>query len=139
MHSRGVLDYFGKRTHAGELPAPALRVDVTNPACGDTLRLTARVEGGRIEVARYLAQGCVATMACAAWLAEWLEGRGLAELPRLTPAEVSRALGGLGEAALHAAQLACDAAAALARLRPQENSAKSIRRSAGGRPADRSG
>ena len=41
MHSARLLAYFQDTRFAGELPAPALRVDVSNPACGDMLRLSA--------------------------------------------------------------------------------------------------
>ena len=50
-------------------------VEVTNPACGDVLRLSARVQSGRIVEARFLARGCVTSIACGSLLAERHAGR----------------------------------------------------------------
>ena len=48
MHSERLLDHFQNPRNAGELAPPAVKVDVTNPACGDMLRLSARFEKGRV-------------------------------------------------------------------------------------------
>jgi nitrogen fixation NifU-like protein len=44
MHSDRLLDHFRNPRNAGELAPPSVKVDVTNPACGDMLRLWARFE-----------------------------------------------------------------------------------------------
>ena len=58
MHSERLLDHFQNPRNPGELAPPALKVDVTNPACGDMLRLSARIEAGRIAEARFLSDHC---------------------------------------------------------------------------------
>jgi nitrogen fixation NifU-like protein len=118
MFSAQVLDHFQNPRGAGKLPDATARVDVTNPACGDILQLAARVENGRFAEVRFLAQGCVTSMACASWLAEWLASKTPAEARTLTPQRISEALGNLPPATYHGSQLACDALEALlARIR----------------------
>ena len=53
-------------------------------------------------------------MACSSLLTELLRGKTPVEAGGITPEQVSEALGGLPPATLHAAQLARDAAHALA-------------------------
>lgn len=114
MFSKIVLDHFGNPRNAGELPDATATVEVTNPVCGDVLRLAARLEGGRIAAARFKAQGCVAAIAASSLLTDLLSGRTPAEARGITSRQISEALDGLPEASFHAAQLCVDAVAALA-------------------------
>lgn len=113
MHSPAVLDHFKNPRNAGDLPNATAVVDVTNPVCGDILRLAARVEAGAITDARFKAQGCVTALACASMLTDLLVGKSLAEAVHISAAQISEALGGLEQATFHGAQLAADALAAL--------------------------
>jgi nitrogen fixation NifU-like protein len=108
MYSEQVLDHFQNPRFVGELENATVSVETQNPACGDVLRLSLRVEDGRIAEVRFRAKGCVSAIACGSKLAEMLQGR------RVEPASVSRAeliegLGGLPEASEHASYLAMDA------------------------------
>lgn len=115
IYSAAVLDHFQSPRNAGDLDGATAQVEVTNPACGDVLRLAVRVTAGRVAAARFKAQGCVASIACSSWLTEWMRGKTPAELNGLTAQNVSEALGGLPPASAHAADLACDALRAIVR------------------------
>jgi len=113
MYSAQVMEHFQRPRNAGTLEDATAQVELTNPVCGDVLRLAARVEGGRVVAARFKASGCVPAIACGSWLAEWMEGRDVAELASLSDKQVAEALGGLPPASKHAAQLAVDTLRAL--------------------------
>jgi len=113
MYSPQVLDHFQHPRNPGEVANPNASVQIENPACGDVLKLTLRVTDGRIEEIRFLAQGCVPTMACASLLTELLQGKTVAKARQLRPADLLRALGGLPPASTHASHLAMDTLAAL--------------------------
>lgn len=113
MYSAAVLDHFKNPRNAGDLQDATAVVEVTNPVCGDVLRLSARVEAPSIVECRFKAQGCVTALACASILTELLKGKSLDDARRITPAQIAESLGGLEQATFHAAQLAADAAAAL--------------------------
>ena len=113
MYSVAVLDHFKNPRHAGELDNAGANVEVTNPVCGDTMRLSARIKDGRIAEAKFLARGCVTSIACGSVIAEKMQGASPAEIAKITPEQISEALGGLPAATFHGAQLACDAATAL--------------------------
>lgn len=113
MYSPGVLDHFQNPRNAGELSGATATVDVTNPVCGDILRLAVRVEDGRIAEARFKAKGCVTAMACSSLLTEMLIGKTIGEARFVTAQKISEVLGGLPPATFHGSQLAADAVEAI--------------------------
>jgi nitrogen fixation protein NifU and related proteins len=119
MFSREVLDHFRNPRHAGELERATVSVEVSNPVCGDVLRVAVRVEQGRIAEARFLCRGCTTSIACASRLTELLTGSSPEALREVTAETLSAALGGLPEETMHGAYLAVDAArAVLQELQP---------------------
>ena len=113
MFSNAVLDHFRNPRNAGELPGATTAVEVSNPVCGDVLKLSARVVDGRIAEARFLCRGCTTSIACASVLTEQLHGRTAGEARSITAESLSEVLGGLPPATFHGAQLAADAVTAL--------------------------
>jgi nitrogen fixation NifU-like protein len=113
VFSEAVLDHFRNPRNAGELPGATATIEVSNPVCGDILKLSARIADGHIAEARFLCRGCTTSIACASVLTEHLSGRTLAEVRSITAETLSEALGGLPPATFHGAQLAVDAVCAL--------------------------
>jgi nitrogen fixation protein NifU and related proteins len=113
MFSEAVLDHFRNPRNAGDLPGATATVEVSNPVCGDILKLSARIVDGHIAEARFLCRGCTTSIACASVLTEQLSSRSLAEVRSITAETLSEALGGLPPATFHGAHLAADAARAL--------------------------
>jgi nitrogen fixation NifU-like protein len=109
MYSARLLEHFRNPRNVGQLDAPALSVDVSNPACGDMLRLSVRFENGRIAEARYQTRGCTASIAAGSALTEWMTGKSREEVAALTPATIEELLDGLRPASQHAAVLCVDA------------------------------
>ena len=108
MYSEAFLDHFKNPRNVGELDAPAVKVDVSNPACGDMLRLSARFENGRIAEVRYKVRGCTASIASGSALTMWMQVKSPAELAALTPEILEREVGGLIPESKHAAVLCVD-------------------------------
>jgi nitrogen fixation NifU-like protein len=113
MFSEAVLDHFRNPRNAGELTDADATVEVTNPVCGDILRLAVRVKNGRIDQVRFLCRGCTTAIACASLLTEEFHSRTMAEAKAITAESLSIALGGLPAATFHGAQLAADALQAM--------------------------
>jgi nitrogen fixation NifU-like protein len=113
MFNEKVLEHFRQPHNPGELSDASRTAQVTNPVCGDVLKFSVRVEGGKIAAARFKAQGCVPAIAAGSALTDLVLGKTLAEVAKISPGDVSAALNGLPEASFHAAQLCCDAIAAL--------------------------
>ena len=109
MFSAEVLDHFQNPRNAGEVSGPSASAELENPACGDVLRLTLRVEGGTITEIRFLAQGCVAAMACASALTELVRGANVEKAQQLSREALVGAVGGLPAESTHASYLAVEA------------------------------
>src|ERR1700732_3039566 len=108
MDRERLLDHFQNPRNVGELAPPAVVVDVTNPACGDMLRLSVRFEDGRVAEARFKTRGCTASIAASSALTEWMTGKSRDELKMLTASMVEDLVGGLEPASKHAAVLCVD-------------------------------
>ncbi|HET9163076.1 MAG TPA: tRNA 2-thiouridine(34) synthase MnmA [Solirubrobacterales bacterium] len=78
-------------------------------ACGDLSRISLAIEEGRIVAVSFDAEGCGATRAATAAVAEMVDGEPVIAAARIGTDAVEEALGGLMPAKRHAAQLAADA------------------------------
>jgi nitrogen fixation NifU-like protein len=108
MFSEKLLDHFQHPRNAGELAGASTKVEVSNPVCGDVLRLSASVEDGVIREIRFLCRGCTAAIACGSLLTEMIQGYAVSDLGRVSAASLAEGIGGLPEASFHAALLAED-------------------------------
>jgi nitrogen fixation NifU-like protein len=115
MYSERLLDHFQNPRHVGELDPPAVTVEVSNPACGDILRLSVRFAGENAEEARYKVRGCTASIAAGSALTVWITGKTRAEMAALRPSIIEEAVGGLAAESKHAAVLCVDGVKALLR------------------------
>jgi NifU-like protein involved in Fe-S cluster formation len=113
MFSEMVLEHFQRPRNAGALAGATATVEVSNPVCGDVLRLAVIVEGGVVREARFLCRGCTASIASASVLTEKMKGRAVSKLKAIQASEIAAELGGLPPASFHAAQLAEDAVKAI--------------------------
>jgi nitrogen fixation protein NifU and related proteins len=113
VYSARLLEHFQNPRHVGELSAPAVSVEVSNPACGDILRLSARVENGIATEVRYKVRGCTASIAAGSALTEWMTGRSVTEIAAFEPAVIEAAVDGLPPESRHAAALCRDGVRAL--------------------------
>ena len=107
-YSETVKDHLAHPRNAGELDAADAAAELTNPACGDRLRLTLRIDDGRIIAARFLAYGCPPTLACGSALTQMLEGITADEAASITRQQLIKFLDGLPARKTHAAALAIE-------------------------------
>lgn len=108
LHSEKLLEHFRNPRNVGQLDVPAVTIDVSNPACGDTLRLAARFENDRVAEVRYQVRGCTAAIGAGSALTEWMQGKSRRDLAGITSADIEAALGGLQPASRHVAVLCVD-------------------------------
>jgi nitrogen fixation NifU-like protein len=115
MYSEALLDHFQNPRNVGELPPPAITVEVVNPACGDIMRLAALFDANRLVDAAFKTRGCTASIAAGSLLTELIKGRTANELQTISANTIEEALGGLPPESKHAAVLALDALRAVLR------------------------
>jgi nitrogen fixation NifU-like protein len=124
VYSAELLDHFQNPRNAGEVEAPDSTARLENPACGDILELSLRLEKSLekrkleakcIAEIRFRAKGCVPAMACGSAITELVRGKNVDEARQISREELVRKVGGLPQASAHASHLAIDTLAALLR------------------------
>jgi len=108
-YSQKLLDYFQNPRCVGEIPNATGIAEVSNPVCGDVMKLWIRVEDGLIKEARFKAQGCSAAIATSSYATEMIIGLHIDAARRITKEEIAEALGGLPASKIHCSVLAVDA------------------------------
>ncbi|MSO41858.1 MAG: tRNA 2-thiouridine(34) synthase MnmA [Solirubrobacterales bacterium] len=109
MTQEAIEHYLADRSRRAPEPADAVSGAAGGAPCGDLVRISLRADAGSIAEASWESEGCAATAAAAAALAELVEGATVLDAARVGPADVSEALGGLAPTHAHAAELTADA------------------------------
>jgi nitrogen fixation protein NifU and related proteins len=112
MYSAQLLDHFENPRNVGDLADADAVVEISNPVCGDVIRLGLKIRADRIDQIRFKAKGCVPALACGSALTELALGRTAVDARKLNRDDLVTAVGGLPQASTHAAQLALDALSA---------------------------
>ena len=113
-YSEVLLDHFSHPRNVGEIVDPDGEGSITNPACGDILRLQLRVRGGVIEQAKWRVEGCSTSIAASSMISELIAGLTVEDAVKISRTDVAEALGGLPPAKTHSAVLVTDAVKAAA-------------------------
>ena len=92
MYSETLLDHFRHPRNQGALPGADIIDEGVNPLCGDRLRIEVKLEGGRVQLARFRGDACAIGTAAASLLTEKLRGLSLAEAEALRAADLVTAL-----------------------------------------------
>jgi len=101
-------DHLANPRNGGELEKADVVAEETNPVCGDRLRLSLKIDEGKIEAARFLAYGCPPVLVCGSALTELIQGKTTEEASLVTRKQLVEAIGGLPLRKQHAAALAIE-------------------------------
>ena len=113
VYSPELLDHFQNPRNVGDVETPDASAQTENPACGDVLKLTAKLSGRHVADIRFRAKGCVPAMACGSAITELVKGKTVEEARQVRREELVRKVGGLPQASAHASHLALDTLAEL--------------------------
>ena len=100
------LKYFHNRKQSGLMNSPSLQARVSNPICGDNLNLFIKIDTNAIIIdAKFLTNGCAATIAIASFGTEDIIGKSLLDIKKISSEELKEGVGGLPSNKGHAAAL----------------------------------
>lgn len=110
-YSPTVLNHFENPRNVGVMDRPDGVGTEYNPVCGDRAAVYLKVDRAQqlIEEMTFQSNGCVAAIAAASLMTELVKGMAIDSALRLTPKELTEALGGLPPAKVHGATLALEA------------------------------
>ena len=103
------MEHFENPRNAGELDAPDGEATVSNPVCGDRMRVMIRVDEGRVAEVRWQTRGCPPAIATSSFASELVRGWTLEEIDGLTREAIAEGIGGLPKDKVHCSVLAADA------------------------------
>lgn len=109
MYSEKVMDHFSNPRNVGEVENPDGSGTVGNPACGDIMKLTIKVENDVITDVKFKTFGCGAAIATSSMVTELVKGKKLDEAEGISNNSVAEALDGLPPVKMHCSNLAADA------------------------------
>lgn len=109
MYSDKVMDHFANPRNVGEIDNADGVGQVGNPVCGDVMKLTIKIDEGRISDAKFKTFGCGAAVATSSMVTELVKGKTIDEALRISNAAVAEALDGLPAQKMHCSNLAADA------------------------------
>jgi len=109
MYSEKVMDHFSNPRNVGEIEGADGSGTVGNPACGDIMKLTIKVENDKITDVKFKTFGCGAAIATSSMVTELVKGKDLTEAEQVSNSTVAEALDGLPPVKMHCSNLAADA------------------------------
>ena len=104
-----VMQHFLEPHNVGEIENPDGVGTVGNPVCGDVMKLTIKVENGRIVDAKFKTFGCGAAIATSSMVTDLVKGKTLEEAQKVSNKAVIEALHGLPPRKHHCSVLAEEA------------------------------
>lgn len=109
LYNKTVMDHFMNPRNMGDIPEADGIGEVGAAACGDIMKMSLKVENGRITDARFKTFGCGSAIASSSMATELIKGRTLEEAMQFSNQEVVDALGGLPPVKIHCSVLAEEA------------------------------
>lgn len=105
-YSAIILDHVKNPRNVGELEDANARSRVRSSADGDLLQLHMRVEGNKVIEARFKVYGCGAAIATGSVLTEFVIGKTVEEVRKISNEQMSQLMGGLPPEKIHCSVLA---------------------------------
>jgi nitrogen fixation NifU-like protein len=75
LYRQVIMDHYKKPRNKGMLEDSSLTIDMNNPTCGDRIRLTMKVEDGKVVDVKFDGEGCSISMSSASMMTEAIKGK----------------------------------------------------------------
>jgi NifU-like protein len=100
-YTEKVKEFYRDPKNVGEIEHPDAVGEVGSLACGDSMKLTMKIENGKIVDAKSLTFGCGSAVASASALTEMIIGQTVEEAKQITNQDIVQYLGGLPDEKMH--------------------------------------
>jgi len=95
MYREELLEYYNHPTNRGAIEDAQIKFSDQNPLCGDKVELFAKldVDGKKITQVKFQGSGCVISMASASMISEYVEGKLMDDIRKMTREDMLSLLG----------------------------------------------
>jgi nitrogen fixation NifU-like protein len=109
FYNETVIEHFMHPRNVGELDNPDGEAVVGDPTCGDEMKVSIRVDNGRIADIKFKSFGCPGAIATSSMVTELAKGKSALEALMITDDDVVLSLGGIPERKKHCSLLGVQA------------------------------
>src|SRR5436190_9840031 len=109
LYNDTVMDHFMNPRNMGDIPNADGVGEVGAAACGDIMKISLKIQDGKIQDARFKTFGCGSAIASSSMATELIKGRTIEDALKFSNQEVVDALGGLPPVKIHCSVLAEEA------------------------------
>jgi len=88
-----ILDHWKNPHNYGVLENPSFDISKNNPLCGDNIRITGKIENGKLAKIQFVSEGCAISKASASIFTDQIKGKEIEEIKKIKPEDV---IGNLG-------------------------------------------
>ncbi|MFF2459331.1 Fe-S cluster assembly sulfur transfer protein SufU [Peribacillus simplex] len=75
LYRQVIMDHYKKPRNKGMLEDGSMTIDMNNPTCGDRIRLTMKIEGGKVSDVKFDGDGCSISMSSASMMTQAIKGK----------------------------------------------------------------
>jgi nitrogen fixation protein NifU and related proteins len=93
IYKENILDHFRNPRNFGEVVDAEIKNSQVNATCGDMIKLSVKLENGKIKDVKFNGNGCAISMASSSMLTEKLKGKTLDEVKKISNDDVVEMLG----------------------------------------------
>lgn len=107
IYSKKVIQEYRNPSNFGILDSPDAFAKIKGP-CGDIMKISLKIDKGKIKNANFWTDGCGATIACGSMLTKIIKGLLIEEVKKISSSKLIKTLDGLPVEHLHCSNLAVD-------------------------------
>lgn len=93
MYAEEILDHYRNPRNFGRLEKPDATFSELNPLCGDKYEFQINFSDGTVKEIKFNGDGCAISMASASMLTDFVKGKKISELKKISPEDVFKLLG----------------------------------------------
>ena len=94
IYREEILEHWQNPLNFGEIDDADLVIDQINPLCGDEVRFYFKIKNNKVAGVSFVGNGCAISIASASILSEFIKGKSIFYLSRLTGKDVLVLIGG---------------------------------------------